>query len=59
MSQRDILLSVSCVGISVRESAELSLIHRSQDIPINWRELRLFNSEGRIEILDVQNVPLE
>lgn len=58
MSQRDKLRSVSCVRIGVRESAELCLIHRSQDIPINWGELRFFNSEGRIEVLDVQNVPL-
>lgn len=50
---------VRCIGIGIRKSAELGLIHRGQYILIHWCKLRLFDGESRIEVLDVQDVPLK
>ena len=44
--------------VDLPEATKLCLIHGGEDVFIDWGQLRFFDCEGRIKILDVENVTL-
>lgn len=56
--ESQISVSVGCVRIGVGKASKLGLVHRSQNVLVDWRQLGFLDGESRVKILDVQYVPL-
>ena len=46
------------ITIGLPKAAKLCLIHRGEDVFVDWSQLRFFDGEGRIEILNVEDMAL-
>ena len=53
-----LFLLICRIGVSIGKASKLSLVHGSQNVFVDGRQLGFLNREGRVEVLDVQDMPL-